>query len=256
MYYIFRNHSLDWDYGRIIDTPPKVHDWLVLAQIVVQWACSLLLYVSQHLAEFRSKSDTQIARFAHVVAYSPHDPRTNYEPNRRILSSGQIATALLVLHAIFAVASILIAGKPARYWDNLAFLFMIGFNTAVAMPIATILTVAACALQASRSSKFIATSKSSGNTSTNALSRKTLVLQMLTFLALAILWPFRFRMPSTLVRPGWEWLVYEWYPNVGWLCVNNAVIAVGQYGVLYVLAGGYASGNQRITGERQALLSS
>jgi hypothetical protein len=124
------------------------------------------------------------------------------------------------------------------------------------MPIATILTVAACALQASRSSKFIATSKPSGNTSTNALSRKTLVLQMLTFLALAILWPFRFRMPSTLVRPGWEWLVYEWYPNVGWLCVNNAVIAVGQYGVLYVLAGGYASGNQRITGERQALLSS
>jgi hypothetical protein len=198
----------------------------------------------------------QIIRFAHVVAYSPHDPRTNYGPNRRILSAGQIATALLVLHAIFAVAFILIAGKPAKYWDNLAFLIIMGFNTAVANPVATILTVIACAFQASRSSKFIATSKSSENDSTNALSRKTAVLQMLTFLALAILWPFRVRMPSKLVRPGWEWIVYEWYPNVGWPCVNNAVIAVGQYVVLYILAGGNARGGHSAVGERQALLSS
>jgi hypothetical protein len=197
-----------------------------------------------------------VARFAHVVAYSPHDPRTNYRRGHRILSAGQITTALLVLHAIFAVAFILIAGKPAKYWGNIAFLFIIGFNTAVAMPIATILTVVACALQASRSSEHIATSKFSGNIATDALSRKTLVLQMLTFLALAILWPFRFRMPSKLVRPGWEWMVYEWYPNVGWTCVNNAVIAVGRYVVLYVLAGGDASGDYSTVGDRRALLSS
>jgi hypothetical protein len=197
-----------------------------------------------------------MSRFAHVVAYLPHDSRTDYRPGRRILSVGQIATALLVLHAIFAVAFILIAGRPAKYWDNIAFLFIMGFHTAVTNPIATILTVVACALQASRSSKFIATSKSSGNDSTDALSRKTAVLQMLTFLALAILWPFRFRMPSKLVRPGWEWMVYEWYPNVGWPCVNNAFVAVGQYFVLYVLAGGNARGGQSAVGERQALLSS
>jgi hypothetical protein len=130
------------------------------------------------------------------------------------------------------------------------------FNTAIAMPIATILTTVACALQASRSSKFNAASKFSANNSMNALSRRTLVLQMLTFLALAILWPFRFRMPSKLVRPEWEWMVYEWYPNVGWTCVNNAVITVGQYAVLYVLAGGDASGDYSAAGERQALLSS
>jgi hypothetical protein len=180
-----------------------------------------------------------MARFAHVVAYLPHDPRTDYRPSRRILSSGQIAIALLVLHAIFAVAFILIAGKPAKYWDNTAFLLIMSVNTAIAMPIAT-----------------IATSKSSGNNSTNALSRKTLVLQMLTFLALAILWPFRFRMPSKLVCPGWEWIVYEWYPNVGWPCVNNAVVAVGQYFVLYVLAGGDASSDHSAVGERQVLLDS
>jgi hypothetical protein len=160
-----------------------------------------------------------------------------------------------VLHAIFAVAFILIAGKPARYWDNIAFLFIMGFHTAIANPTATLLTVIACTLQASCSSKFIATSKSSGNTSTTALSRKTAVLQMLTFLALAVLWPFRFRMPSKLVRPGLEWLVYEWYPNVGWTCVNNAVVAVGQYVVLYVLAGGDARGGHNAVGERQVLLS-
>jgi uncharacterized protein with PQ loop repeat len=54
MYYIFRNHSLDWDYGRIIDTPPTIQDWLVLTQIAVQWACSLILYVSLHSWEFPS----------------------------------------------------------------------------------------------------------------------------------------------------------------------------------------------------------
>jgi hypothetical protein len=197
-----------------------------------------------------------MSRFAHIIAYSPHDPRTNYSPNRRMLSAGQIATALLVLHAIFSTALILVAGKPAKYFNNIPFILIMTFHTDVANPIATIFTVVACALQASRSSKFVATRRSSGTSSANALSGKTVGLQMFIFLALAISWPFRFKMPSELGRPedGWAWVAYVWYPNVGWTCVNNAIVAIGQYVVLYVLAGGDASGNNSATGERQALL--
>jgi hypothetical protein len=260
MYYIFRNHSLDWDYGKIVATPPTFQDWLVLAQIVVQWACSLTLYVSRDArGNFHRSLTTQLPRFAHIIAYSPHDPRTNYGPNRRILSAGQIASALLILHAIFSLALILFAGKPAKYFNNIPFILIMAFHTDVVNPIATIFTIAACALQASRSSKFVATSRLlSGTSSANALSGKSLVLQMFTFLVLAVLWPFRFKMPRELGSPedGWEWMADVWYPNVGWTCVNNAVIAVGQYVVLYILAGGDAASDQSLAGERQALLRS
>jgi hypothetical protein len=197
-------------------------------------------------------------RFSHIIVYSPHDPRTNHNPDRRILSAGQIATALLVLHAIFAVASILVAGKPAKYFNNIPFILIMAFHTDVVNPIATSSTMVACALQASRSSKFVATSRLSGTSCANSISGKTLVLQMFTFLALAVLWPFRFKMPSELGSPedGWEWMAYVWYPNVGWTCVNNAIIGVGQYIVLYILASGDASGDHSPMEESQALLSS
>jgi hypothetical protein len=75
---------------------------------------------------------------------------------------------------------------------------------------------------------------------------------------LAILWPFRFKMPSELGRPedGWAWVVYVWYPNVGWTCVNNAIVAIGQYVLLYIMAGADASSEHSPMGERQALLRS
>lgn len=42
MYYLFRCHP-DTRYGSVTATPPSTRDWLGLSQIVVQWACSLLL---------------------------------------------------------------------------------------------------------------------------------------------------------------------------------------------------------------------
>ena len=46
MYYTFVCHP-DTRYGGIIATPPRMQDWLDLGQIVVQWACSILQYVSR-----------------------------------------------------------------------------------------------------------------------------------------------------------------------------------------------------------------
>jgi hypothetical protein len=92
-------------------------------------------------------------RFSHIIVYSPYDPSTNHNPDRRILSAGQIATALLVLHAIFAVASILVAGKPAKYFNNIPFILIMAFHTDVVNPIATSFTMVACALQASLSQR-------------------------------------------------------------------------------------------------------
>jgi hypothetical protein len=45
MYYIFVCHP-ETRYGDIIGAPPSPQNWLDLVQIVVQWVCSLIQYVS------------------------------------------------------------------------------------------------------------------------------------------------------------------------------------------------------------------
>jgi hypothetical protein len=45
MYYAFVCHP-ETRYGGIIGKPPGTQDWLVGAQVLVQWICSLVLYVS------------------------------------------------------------------------------------------------------------------------------------------------------------------------------------------------------------------
>lgn len=45
MYYIFVCHP-ETRYGDIIRAPPEMQNWLDLVQIVAQWVCSLIQYVS------------------------------------------------------------------------------------------------------------------------------------------------------------------------------------------------------------------
>ena len=46
MFYLFKSAPL-MEYGIPIATPPSTRDWLNLSQILVQWICSLLLYVTR-----------------------------------------------------------------------------------------------------------------------------------------------------------------------------------------------------------------
>jgi hypothetical protein len=52
MWYTFIDH-LPYDDGAVIAFPPDTQNWLDLTQLVVQWACSLLLYVGQSRATLR-----------------------------------------------------------------------------------------------------------------------------------------------------------------------------------------------------------
>jgi hypothetical protein len=80
-------------------------------------------------------------------------------------------------------------------------------------------------------------------------------LQVALFLALATFWLFRLRLPRNLRGGDW-WVVTEWYPQVGWACVNNGIIAVGSVLVLYIGSGGESDSGGRLPGERDALLGS
>lgn len=86
----------------------------------------------------------------------------------------------------------------------------------------------------------------------SALSKTALGFQALVFLVLAVLWPFRLVMPEMLRGSRLGELV-EWYCVVGWPGVNNAVIAVGQYVVLYMTA--VMDGSVRMADERRVLLA-
>lgn len=172
--------------------------------------------------------------------------------------SGTTAVALILSNAALSGAFALIAGKPAGRLNNIAYLAIMSFCNAIATPFATIITIVAFALQVNRSSHLVAASNTSRACPPNALNTQTSALQMVIFLALTILWPFRLNLPSDLGNPeeGWKWMLYEWYPIVGWPCVNNAIIAIGQYVVLYAMAGADTSGAQSQGDERRTLLGS
>lgn len=119
-----------------------------------------------------------------------------------------------------------------------------GINYACINPLFTVATAVAYGLQAS------AAGETHGRT---ALSRTTLVLQIIVFLALAVVWPFRFSLPENL--KGNLWVVYDWYPLVGWAGVNNALVAAGQGIVLYNVDDTARSGEQSMSRETQPLLA-
>jgi hypothetical protein len=120
-----------------------------------------------------------------------------------------------------------------------------GINQYCINPIITITTVVAFALQ------FETAQATQG---WSALNGATLLPQIVVFSALAVSWPFRFKVPPNLRSEGSVWLLTEWYPLVGWTCINNSIVAIGQAIVLYAVLGGSA-GRARLGSEREALLT-
>lgn len=137
----------------------------------------------------------------------------------------------------------LLAGQPRDDWLDLPFVTIMSVNEIIINPLITVTTAIAFALQ-------VATTRAAQGPS--ALSRMALLLQAATFLVLAVLWPFRFKMPRNLSHSRGVWVLDEWYPHVGWSCINNAIVAVGECIVLYTAAKDN-SGMQSV-GEEQSLL--
>ena len=212
------------------------------------------------LADTQTLADLQMVRLALVIAFqtTPESSQGN-EPTSPPASgegrsmSGMNATALILLHAALSVGFAVVVGKPARQLNNIAFLIIMSANNYIAIPISTIDTVAAFVYQTRRSGGELT---GFGTRSSNAISTHALALQGIIFLALAALWPFRFGLPRNL-RAGEWWVVTEWYAQVGWVCVNNAIVAVGQFLVLYTMSNADSDGAGSLDGgERNALLGS
>ncbi|KAF2825178.1 hypothetical protein CC86DRAFT_419012 [Ophiobolus disseminans] len=162
-----------------------------------------------------------------------------------IFPSNKTAVTLLTLHASLCVFWAILAGHPRDDWADLPFVTIMGINKYWINPIVTVATGVAFALQAGTAKK---------RRGPWVLSRTTLLLQVVVFLALAVSWPFRFKVPQNLRSQGNFWLLKEWHPLVGWTCINNAVIAVGQGIVLYAATRRVDSGVAS-AGEREALLT-
>jgi hypothetical protein len=175
------------------------------------------------------------------------------------------AITLIFLHASISATFAIIAGKPLRQWNNIAFLIIMSANNYIAIPLSTLATLAAFACQANCSSSTGRNTTTSEETPRtifpDALSLRSTALQTALFFALALSWPSRLQLPRRNPRSGewWWWVVTEWYPQVGWACVNNGVIAVGSVLVLYIGssdAESLSGGGEGLPEERDALLSS
>jgi hypothetical protein len=158
--------------------------------------------------------------------------------------SNKAAATLLLTHASLCIFWALLAGQPRDDWLDLPFVTIMGINQYCINPIITITAIVAFSLQARTANQ------TRGRSSLNQMS---LALQIFVFLALAVSWPFRFRVPRNLYLRVDVWWLEVWYPLVGWTCVNSAVIAFGQIIVLYAV---FRVGSGAEMGEeRQALLS-
>jgi hypothetical protein len=200
----------------------------------------------------------QLVRLTLVIAFDPRpESSPPFEPTTSPTSahgrsmSGRTAIALILLHAALSVGFAVVAGKPARQLNNIAFLIIMSANNYIAIPVSIIAALGAFVYQIRSSGSELA---GSGTSSSNALSTRAFALQGIVFLALAVLWPSRLTLPRNLRHGDW-WLVTEWYPQVGWACVNNAVFAAESILMLYIGSCAKSDGGERVLGERQALLS-
>ena len=156
-------------------------------------------------------------------AHSPADEETAERSTRRAFFSGRTPLILLLLHAMLFFLYPPFGGSA----DDYAFFIIADFDYYIVGSLTTLSMAIALALQARMIWKY------QGET---ALSPTTLVLQAVLCLGLAIAWPYRLVLPHNLwswETISFEWIYSEWYPMVGWACVNSAVLALGQVVVLF-----------------------
>lgn len=164
--------------------------------------------------------------------------------------AGSTAVFLLVLHTGASIMFAAIVGESRRQLDNLAFLIIMSAQAYIANPFATGLLAVAFACQL----RWTNVRRKAGEVRASALSKYTLASQSAIFLALAILWPSRLMLPSKLRREEPWYLIDEWYPFVGWACVNSFVTAAGNYVVLYVVSATDTKSTTGLAVERSTLL--
>ena len=132
-------------------------------------------------------------------------------------------------------------------YDDIVFNIIRNLNAGIANPILTLLGVVAFIIQARVTWR---------TQELDALSELTLALQVIIFLLLAVSWPFRLILPPNMWSLGHQpAILLEWYPWVGWACVNSAVVAIGQATVLYVACQSRHSASSSVS-ERQHLVAS
>ncbi|KAF4633686.1 hypothetical protein G7Y89_g4418 [Cudoniella acicularis] len=223
MYYLFRSAPL-MRYGIPIATPPSTRDWLNLAQILTQWVCSLFL-------------------FALVIFL----PTSTISPAPAVRSKS-VVVLLWILHVLLFVLSV--AATVGDKGDDLFSVFNIirNINAGIVNPLFALITAFAFFFQ-------VKVTPPVGQP--NVWSNWTLGLQSFTFLLLAILWPFRLILPPNMWQLGSKpAILMAWYPWVGWACVNNAILAIGQGIMLCISINREVNGKIGFTDERQSLLHS
>jgi hypothetical protein len=157
-------------------------------------------------------------------AHSPTSDDTAEPSTRRPFFSRRTPLILLLLHAMLFFLYPPFGGSA----DDYAFFLIAGFDYYIVNPITTILIVIALLHQANT----IWTHQ--GET---ALSPTALASQVFLHLGLAISWPYRLTLPHNLwswKTVSFDWICSEWYPVVGWVCVNNAILAFGQTVMFFV----------------------
>ncbi|EED12094.1 conserved hypothetical protein [Talaromyces stipitatus ATCC 10500] len=220
MYYLFKSAPL-MEYGVPISTPPSTRDWLNLSQILIQWICSLFLFA--------------------LIIYLPTST-TRPGPASSVLSK-KVAVSLWILHVLSFILSVVAGGRP----QDVAFNIIRNINATVINPLFTLMAVVAFFYQ-------VRVMPSAGHP--NALSNWTLGLHFFTFLLLAISWPFRLILPPNMWQLGSKpAILLEWYPWVGWACVNNAIFAIDQ-GMILLYSGRIGfDGTIKFTDERRPLIN-
>lgn len=155
-----------------------------------------------------------------------------------------VAVSLLILHVLLFILSVAAEGRP----EDVVFNIIRNINAAVINPLFALMTIVAFFYQA----RVV---PSAGQP--NALSNRTLGLHFFTFLLLAISWPFRLILPPNMWQLGSKpAILLEWYPWVGWACVNNAIFAIGQGMILLLYSGRMGfDGTSRFTDERRPLIN-
>ncbi|KAF7913459.1 uncharacterized protein EAE98_011484 [Botrytis deweyae] len=114
-YYLFKT-APDMRYGIPIATPPSIHDWLNLSQILVQWICSLLLFA--------------------LVIYLP-SPTISPTAKR-------VAVGLWIFHGLFSIFYVVVGGRP----EDIIFNINRNLHIGIINPLFTFLAVIAFCLQA------------------------------------------------------------------------------------------------------------
>lgn len=186
---------------------------------------------------------------SHTQPSLPIDPDFDHAPPPAVPDpshpSTKAAMILLTLHASLSIFWAWFAGTPSRDWLDLNFVGIMGVQQYIVNPIITILAAVAVGHQ-------INTTRNDQGAS--SFTRSAVALQAFVFLALAVSWLARFKVPENLGGKGWSWWIGEWYPLVGWACVNNGILGVGLAISAFYAGIGRGESMTNGGGEREALM--